>query len=65
MAGTAEGDIAERFNRAGFEDITSGALTARAEYRGFDDFWEPFTFVVGPAGQYLTTLTGEQRTRVC
>jgi hypothetical protein len=64
MAGTAEGDIAERFWRAGLEDVTSGALTARAEYSGFDDFWEPFTFAVGPAGQYLTTLTGEQRARV-
>lgn len=64
MAGTAEDDIAERFRRAGLEDVTSGALTARADYSGFDDFWEPFTFAVGPAGQYLTTLTGEQHARV-
>ena len=64
MAGTAEGDIEERFRRAGLEDVVGGALTARADYAGFDDFWEPFTFAVGPAGQHLASLTVEQRARV-
>lgn len=56
MAGTAAGDIAERFRRAGLTEVVGGALTARADYAGFDDFWEPFTFAVGPAGQYLQSL---------
>ncbi|MDQ2709383.1 MAG: class I SAM-dependent methyltransferase [Actinomycetota bacterium] len=64
MAGTSEGDIAERFERAGLEDVIGGALAARADYTGFGAFWEPFTFAVGPAGQYLRTLPDEQRTRV-
>jgi hypothetical protein len=37
---------------------------ARADYAGFDDFWEPFTFAVGPAGQYLASLPAGQRERV-
>jgi SAM-dependent methyltransferase len=53
LAGTAEGDIAERLARAGLGDIEAGVLTAHASYAGFDDFWEPFTFAVGPSGQYL------------
>jgi hypothetical protein len=64
MAGTAEGDIAERFRRAGLEDVVGGALTARAAYEGFEDFWEPFTFAVGPAGQYLRSLAPERRAAV-
>ena len=60
LAGTAEGDVAERFERAGLEQVVAGALTASAEYAGFDDFWEPFTFAVGPAGQHLRSL-GEER----
>src|SRR6184192_1764069 len=40
--GTAEGDIAERFTHAGLEDVVGGALSARADYTGFDDFWDPF-----------------------
>jgi SAM-dependent methyltransferase len=64
MAGTAEGDIAERFARAGLVDVTAGALDASASYAGFDDFWEPFTFAVGPAGQYLASLPEEQQAAV-
>jgi SAM-dependent methyltransferase len=64
MAGTTEGDIVERFTRAGLCDVTGTALTARAEYAGFDDFWEPFTFAVGPAGQYLRSLSLEDQARV-
>ena len=64
MAGTAEGDIAERFKRAGLQDVIGGALAARAEYAGFDDFWAPFTFAVGPAGHYLDSLPEERRARL-
>ena len=64
LAGTAEGDIAQRFERAGLERVVGGTLTARAEYAGFEDFWEPFTLAVGPAGQHLQTLSEEQRSAV-
>lgn len=61
LAGIAEGDIAARFERAGLRDVESGTLSAGADYAGFDDFWEPFTHAVGPAGQYLASLDGEKR----
>lgn len=65
MAGIAEGDIAERFERAGLEQVVSGALTASADYTGFDDFWEPFTLAVGPAGQHLMkALSDDQQSAV-
>jgi ubiquinone/menaquinone biosynthesis C-methylase UbiE len=64
MAGTAEGDIAQRFERAGLEQVVGGALTARAEYAGFDDFWEPFTLAVGPAGAHLRAMSDEQQAAV-
>jgi len=54
--GTARGDIAAHLERAGLEDVHDGELRARADYTDFDDFWQPFTFAVGPAGQYLRTL---------
>lgn len=44
--------------------MVPGALTARADYAGFDDFWEKFTFAVGPAAQYLKSLSGEPQTSV-
>lgn len=64
MAGTADGDIADRFRRAGLADVESGALTAHVQYTDFDDFWEPFTYAVGPAGGFLGSLTPTQRDAV-
>jgi len=63
-AGTTEGDIAERFRRAGLEGVTEGALEAQADYSGFDDFWQPFTFAVGPAGEHLASMPGDQQATV-
>jgi ubiquinone/menaquinone biosynthesis C-methylase UbiE len=61
LAGTADGDIARRLRDAGLQHVISGALTSHAEYAGFDDFWQPFTLAVGPAGHYLRSLpAGEQ-----
>lgn len=54
--GTSRGDIAARLRRAGLVDVVDGQLHTRAEYVDFDDFWEPFTLGVGPAGQALAGL---------
>jgi SAM-dependent methyltransferase len=62
--GVSEGDLGERFRRAGLEDVVDGALQASADYTGFDDFWEPFTWAVGPSGRYLMSLPEEQRAQV-
>ncbi len=62
--GTREGDIVARFERAGLVDVVSSVLVASAQYSGFDDYWEPFTFAVGPAGQYLATLSVEEQDQV-
>jgi SAM-dependent methyltransferase len=64
MAGTAEGDIADRLTTAGLADVTAGSLTATVHYTGFDDFWEPFTYGVGPAGSYLVGLPADAQARV-
>jgi len=64
LAGTAEGDIVARFERAGLEDVAGNVLTASADYTGFDDFWQPFTFAVGPAGRFVASLSDVQRRRV-
>ena len=64
MAGTFEGDIADRFERAGMTDVVGGSLVARADYTDFDDFWEPFTFGVGPTGEHLRSLPAEQQRAV-
>lgn len=64
MPGTTEGDIAARFASAGLADVAGGALTVHVAYSGFEDFWEPFTYGVGPAGAYLRSLAPEAQAAV-
>lgn len=60
-AGTADGDIAERLTRAGLRDVVAGALDVSVDYSGFEDFWQPFTFGVGPSGQAFAALEDEEQ----
>jgi ubiquinone/menaquinone biosynthesis C-methylase UbiE len=62
--GVAEGDIAERFRRAGLQDVVDGSLEASADYADFDDFWQPYTFAVGPSGRYLRSQSPERQDRL-
>jgi ubiquinone/menaquinone biosynthesis C-methylase UbiE len=63
-AGTAEGDIAERLTRVGLRDVAAGALEVSVDYSGFEDFWQPFTFGVGPAGMALAALEEDEQAAV-
>lgn len=63
-AGTARGDIASRFGRAGLLDVVEGTFEVEADYTDFDDFWAPLTLAVGPAGQYLKSLSDGDRAQV-
>jgi hypothetical protein len=62
--GVREGEIAAVLTRAGLEDVQAGSLATSAHYESFDDFWTPFTYAVGPAGEHLASLPDEQRDAV-
>ena len=52
--GVHDGEIGEFLAGAGLEDVRTGSLATSAHYEDFGDFWEPFTFAVGPAGAYVS-----------
>jgi SAM-dependent methyltransferase len=60
-AGAREGDLARLFAQAGLSEIRSTTLTVRARYASFDQWWEPFTLGVGPAGAYVASLSPADR----
>ncbi len=62
--GVTQGDLGERFRRAGLGDVMEGSVEARVDYADYDDFWQPFTFGVGPAGQYLASLPAERQAQM-
>jgi SAM-dependent methyltransferase len=60
-AGASEGDLVALLRRAGLQDVQAGALTVRVRFPTFEDWWEPFTLGVGPAGRYVGGLPAERR----
>lgn len=56
LPGAREGHLAELFRDAGLTDVEPTALSATLEHRAFEDWWEPFTAGVGPAGAYVASL---------
>jgi SAM-dependent methyltransferase len=55
-AGAHDGHLAELCATAGLGAIESSMLTVRRAFATFDDWWEPFTYGIGPAGAYVATL---------
>jgi hypothetical protein len=54
--GAGEGRLAALFAAAGLDDVEETALHARVEHPSFEDWWQPFTLGVGPAGAHLAGL---------
>jgi len=61
LAGTTEGHLADLFDEAGLQNVRSSSLTVTRRFESFDDWWRPYTLGVGPAGQYVATLSKADR----
>jgi ubiquinone/menaquinone biosynthesis C-methylase UbiE len=51
-----EEELASLWERGGLSDVETGPLEVEVTYDGFDEYWEPFTLGVGPAGAYYASL---------
>ena len=60
-AGTREGHLVELCAAAGLDAIESAMLTVHRPYESFDEWWEPFTYGIGPAGEYVAGLDDAHR----
>lgn len=61
LAGTREGHLAELAEAARLRGIEPGRLTVDVPFAEFQDWWEPYTFGVGPAGAYVAALDDSGR----
>ena len=61
LAGAREGHLAELFEAAGLQQIEATTLIASLEHSSFEEWWEPFTGGVGPAGSYVASLDAERQ----
>lgn len=58
--GARAGHLTELFTEAGLRDVEETEIAATVEHPTFEDWWEPFTFGVGPAGKYTQSLDESQ-----
>jgi hypothetical protein len=64
LAGARHGHLAELFEAAGLHEIYAGVLEVEVRHPTFEEWWEPFTLGVGPAGGYVMGLNEQQRERL-
>jgi SAM-dependent methyltransferase len=57
LPGAHAGHLSKLFEKAGLRRVEEAALSATVDHASFDDWWEPLTFGVGPAGAYARTLS--------
>lgn len=61
LPGAREGHLAQLFTDAGLSDVQSSAVVAELEHASFEEWWEPYTAGVGPAGAYVAALDAERQ----
>jgi SAM-dependent methyltransferase len=61
LVGTNEGDLERLFRASQLRDVEETVLAVNVEHLTFDDWWEPYTLGVGPAGAYVARLDQERR----
>lgn len=61
LAGAREGHLVELFREAGLGDIEGSVVAAEVTHATFDEWWEPYTRGVGPAGAYVASLEPDRQ----
>ena len=61
LAGARDGHLAELFESAGLREVESTTVSATLEHPSFEEWWEPYTGGVGPAGAYVASLDPERQ----
>lgn len=56
LAGAREGHLAQLFHDAGLREIEESTLSVSVQHETFEEWWEPYTLGVGPAGASAATL---------
>jgi hypothetical protein len=64
LAGSREGHLAELCRAAGLPHPESSSLAVQVGFASFEQWWEPFTLGVGPAGAYVAGLDPEARSQL-
>jgi SAM-dependent methyltransferase len=59
MAGAREGHLAQLFHDAGLREVEDSTLSVTLQHETFEEWWEPYTLGVGPAGAFAASLDAD------
>ncbi len=59
LAGAGQGQLTELCVAAGLRQVKEVVLSIGVEHPSFEDWWEPYTLGVGPAGAHVASLSEE------
>ena len=62
LAGARESDLTRLFTAAGLGDVEETTISVDVEHPSFEEWWEPFTLGVGPAGAHAKSLAEAELT---
>jgi len=61
LAGAREGHLTELFEAAGLRVVEETTHSVDVEHPTFEEWWEPFTLGVGPAGAHVASLDADDQ----
>ncbi|KRA38188.1 MULTISPECIES: class I SAM-dependent methyltransferase [unclassified Nocardioides] len=61
LPGTAAGQLAALLEEASLREVVETSLDVEVPFATFEEWWEPFTLGVGPAGQHVANLDEDGR----
>jgi SAM-dependent methyltransferase len=64
LSGAQQGHLTELFEAAGLQSVTEDAIDVDVLHPTFEEWWEPYTYGVGPAGDYVQRLDADARSRL-
>lgn len=64
LAGARMGHLTELFEAAGLREVEEAPIAVEIVHPTFAEWWEPYTYGVGPAGDYVQRLDDDRRARL-
>jgi SAM-dependent methyltransferase len=61
LSGAHRGHLTEIFNAAGLRDVQEGPIAVDVVHPTLEEWWDPYTYGIGPAGEYVQQLDDEGR----
>jgi SAM-dependent methyltransferase len=64
LSGAHRGHLTELFDAAGLRGVREDSIAVDVVHPTFEEWWEPYTYGVGPAGDYVKRLDDTVRARL-